>query len=88
MFNIPGELLGSGSPLGALLDLKRLFVLKEKIDGSRWGGFPGSSRLKQNSQLTDSMRGCDYTGVSVHQLRELCVDFVSTNTQGQFLVCN
>lgn len=50
MFNVPGERLESGSMLGAPLDLKGLFVLKEKIDGAQWGGFPGSSRLKQNSQ--------------------------------------
>lgn len=39
MFNVPGERLESRSLLGALLDLKGLFVLKEKIDGARWGGF-------------------------------------------------
>lgn len=50
MFNLPGELLESGSLLGAPLDLKGLFILKEKRDGARRRGFPGSSRLKQKSQ--------------------------------------
>lgn len=50
MFNVSGEHLESGSPLCAALDLKGLFVLNEKIDGARRGRFPGSSRLKQNSQ--------------------------------------
>lgn len=50
MFNIPGEHLESRLALGVLLDLNGLFVLKEKKDGAQRGGFPGSSRLKQNSR--------------------------------------
>lgn len=64
MFKVLGECLESGSLLGALLDLRGLFVLEEKIDGARWGGFPGSSRLKQNSRrrgsCADDMRSRDY----------------------------
>lgn len=71
MSNIPGEHLGSGSLHGVPLDLKGVFVLKEKIDGARWGGFPGSSRLKQNSHqesssCADDMQRCGYG--------ELCCD--------------
>lgn len=71
MSNVPGERLESGSLRGAPLDLKGVFVLKEKIDGARRGGFPGSSRLKQNSHqqsgsCADDMWRCDY--------REWCCD--------------
>lgn len=64
MFNVSGEHLESGSLLCAALDLKGLFVLNKKIDGARRGRFPGSSRLKQNSQhggsCADNTQSRDY----------------------------